>query len=103
MRHLDLLSRLTGRALKDVCLHHRTSQYAPDSSGIAGVCRHPGRPLASAAGQSPIADASGVEVTLLSLFSSEAPSTPLSWPGHLTTAGQPPVTAARPYTPRDRA
>jgi hypothetical protein len=41
MRHLDLLSRLTGRALKDVCLHHRTSRYATDSSGIAGVYRHP--------------------------------------------------------------
>jgi hypothetical protein len=45
MRHPDLLSRLTGRALKDVCLHHRTSHYATDSSGLAGGRWHTGSSL----------------------------------------------------------
>jgi len=33
MRHKDLLSRLTGRGLKDVCLHNRISSGSLDRAG----------------------------------------------------------------------
>src|ERR1039458_3201061 len=37
MRHEDPLSRLTGRVLKDVCPHHRSSRAQLDSYGGAGA------------------------------------------------------------------
>jgi len=38
MHHKDPLSRLTGRGLKDVCLHNRTSRASADSTdGLPGT------------------------------------------------------------------